>query len=127
MLSFMKLSYMLHLFSMALNILCIILCIIGIFNGYSTIDLSPMVQILILIAAIIFLGYLEGLHFAVVSAQYVPLTSEVLFPRAYAIQQLILNETNAVKSFLIGRQFFVVFVVFLIAEITTFPRELKLR
>lgn len=41
------------------------------------------------------------------------------FPRAVKCQALC-NTPEKLKKFLVGRQFFVIFVVFLIAEITSF-------
>ena len=43
-----------------------------------------------------------------------------MFPRAYKCY-LLVDTPDKVKKFLVGRQFFVIFVVFLIAQITSFP------
>ena len=45
---------------------------------------------------------------------------EETYPRVYKLYKLV-DTREKVKKFLVGRQFFVIFVVFLIAEITTFP------
>jgi hypothetical protein len=42
------------------------------------------------------------------------------FPRAVKCQ-IYVNTPQKVKRFLVGRQFFVIFVVFLLAQITSFP------
>ena len=42
------------------------------------------------------------------------------FPRAVKCHALV-NTPQKVKQFLVGRQFFVIFVVFLLAQITSFP------
>jgi len=46
------------------------------------------------------------------------------FPRALKCHALIDTPTK-VKKFLVGRQFFVIFVVFLIAQLTTFPGKIS--
>jgi hypothetical protein len=45
---------------------------------------------------------------------------EHIFPQAYRCYKLV-DTPEKVKKFLVGRQFFVIFVVFLIAQITSFP------
>eukprot|EP01041_Mallomonas_annulata_P004164 gene4164-8280_t len=103
-----------------INFSSVVVCSFGIYHKYCVLDAPVPVLFIALIFALLFLGYLEGLHFGVVSAQHIQLASKENFPRAHAIQSLVSNEANAVQRFLIGRQFFVVLVVFLIAEITTF-------
>ena len=44
-----------------------------------------------------------------------------VYPRAQRCHALV-NTPQKVKKFLVGRQFFVIFVVFLIAQLTTFPK-----
>lgn len=43
-----------------------------------------------------------------------------MYPRAYAIHELV-NRPDNVKRFIIGRQFCTVLVVFLMAQVSTFP------
>lgn len=45
------------------------------------------------------------------------------FPRAAKCQKLV-DTPEKVQKFLVGRQFFVIFVIFLIAQITTFEGQL---
>jgi hypothetical protein len=45
---------------------------------------------------------------------------EQQYPRVYKLSKLV-DTRQKVKKFLVGRQFFVIFVIFLIAQITSFP------
>jgi hypothetical protein len=47
------------------------------------------------------------------------------FPRAVRCHSFV-DTPEKVKKFLVGRQFFVIFVVFLIAQITSFPGKLAM-
>jgi len=68
------------------------------------------------------LAYLESLHFACVSVEKwdMKLYAE-RYPRALRCHSLV-DTPAKVKKFLMGRQFFVIFVVFLLAQITSFPK-----
>jgi hypothetical protein len=63
----------------------------------------------------------EALHYAVVCIEKWDMSQyEVSYPRVYKLYKLV-DTREKVKKFLVGRQFFVIFVVFLIAQITSFP------
>jgi len=60
-------------------------------------------------------------RFAVVGTQYWDKeTWRTVYPRTYALHELV-NRPDNVKRFIIGRQFFTVLVVFLLAQVATFP------
>merc|ERR1712080_315858 len=70
---------------------------------------------------LILLAYLEGMQIAILALER---TSTSVFrhkKRAYVSMNLALkNNGHNVQRFLVGRQFFVVFVVFLCAQLTTY-------
>lgn len=83
--------------------------------------MHPVGLFIILILALTWLAYVEGLHYAVVSLEKREMAEfEQSFPRAFKTHQVV-NSTEKVKRFLVGRQFFTIFVVFIISEITSFP------
>jgi hypothetical protein len=68
------------------------------------------------------LAYIEALHYAcVVMEKWDMSVVGKAYPRAARCHALV-DSPVKVKKFLVGRQFFVIFVVFLIAQLTTFPK-----
>lgn len=64
---------------------------------------------------------MEALHYACVAVEKWDMsTYNQMYPRAARCQKLV-DTPEKVKRFLVGRQFFVIFIVFLMAQITTFP------
>lgn len=101
--------------------LLIIVDIVGIANRFCILQLHPALNFFLLIGALILLAYVEALHYACVAVEKWDMKQyEEKYPRAVKCQALV-NTPEKVKKFLVGRQFFVIFVVFLIAEITAFP------
>lgn len=88
---------------------------------YCVFQMYPPVLFIVLFAATILLGYVEALHYANVCVEKWDMTPyRERFPRACEVQKLVKNN-KLVQQFLVGRQFFVIFVVFTIAQITSFP------
>lgn len=111
-----------YFISIIINIASIFFCFIGIWRSYSILPLDIYLKFSLLFVSLVFLGYLEGLHFGMVSLKnYQHRISKSLCPRGFKVQSLIMKEAKVVQRFLIGRQFFVILAVFLIAQITTFP------
>ena len=101
--------------------LLLIVVAIGIGNRYCILQLHPAINFILLFFALTLLAYVEALHYACVAVEKWDMTSYLdKYPRAVKCQALVDNPEK-VKKFLVGRQFFVIFVVFLIAEITSFP------
>jgi hypothetical protein len=99
------------------------LCIIfySVSKQYCILQTYPVVLFLILFAATILLAYVESLHYANVAVEKWDMTPyKDRFPRACETQKLV-KTNKLVQRFLVGRQFFVIFVVFTIAQITSFP------
>ena len=62
-----------------------------------------------------------ALHYGVVAIEKWDMTKYAQdYPRACSLHKYV-DTPVKVKKFLVGRQFFVIFVVFLIAQITSFP------
>jgi len=117
-------SILQYIFSVAGNLFCIYLCVVGILYNYAIIKGPPYAVAVALIICLVFLAYLEGLHFGIVSVQHTHLVIEQRFHRAQKIQNLITREPKVVQRFLIGRQSLVIVTVFLIAQMTTFPGKI---
>jgi hypothetical protein len=99
--------------------LCIIFYCVSM--RYCVLQTYPVILFLILFGATTLLAYVEALHYANVSVEKWDMTPyKDRFPRACATQKLVKNN-KLVQQFLVGRQFFVIFVVFTISQITAFP------
>ena len=93
----------------------------GIVAGHAALGLHPAVNFLILVVALIFLGYLEGIQVAMLEMGNADgNTWKSTHRRAYALHMLASAGSN-VECFLVGRQFCVIFVCFLISQVSTFP------
>lgn len=93
----------------------------GIWTGEALLPVPFVVVFIVFACCFLFLAHLEGLQVAILVAE--PTDLEVFrdsHPRAYALMKRATYEKN-VRRFLIGRQFFVIFVVFLINQCTIFP------
>lgn len=101
--------------------LLVLVVLVGVALSYSVLTFPPAANFILLLFAIVLLAYLEALHFACVSVEKWDMTKYTdVYPRAVRVHALV-DTPDKVQKFLVGRQFFVIFVVFLIAEITTFP------
>lgn len=101
--------------------LLVLVVIVAVSLSYAVLPLPPAANFVLLIFALILLAYVEALHYACVSIEKWDMAKYVdIYPRAVRVHALV-DTPEKVQKFLVGRQFFVIFVVFLIAEITTFP------
>lgn len=111
-----------QLFSVVL--LSVVACLVfyGIWGGYGGFqDLGPLARLALFAVLIVLLAAFEGLQISVTTLRLKDL--EVLrekLPRAYQLHQKFRREEGA-RRFLAGRQLFVVVVVFLAAQLTSFP------
>lgn len=93
----------------------------GIWTGQAVLPVPAPVVFIIFAMAGIFLAFLEGLQVAILLAEPKDLEEfKDPYPRGYKLMKRATHEKN-VRRFLIGRQFFVIFVVFLINQCTIFP------
>lgn len=109
--------------SSAAVFLLLLVVFVGISLTYCVLKLFPAINFVILLVCIILLAYVEALHYACVAVEKWDMQLYAKdFPRALRCHALV-DTPEKVKKFLVGRQFFVIFVVFFIAQITSFPGE----
>lgn len=98
----------------------------GIWTGQAVLPVPHIAVFIVFCCCILFLAHLEGLQVAILVAEAKdPEPYAQSYPRAYSLMKRATYEKN-VRRFLIGRQFFVIFVVFLINQCTIFPEISKL-
>eukprot|EP01041_Mallomonas_annulata_P010730 gene10730-22416_t len=90
----------------------------GMAVGYTILQIFPLVLYIILFFSLTLLGYCEALHYGVVAIEKWDMTQyKEKFPRAYQCW-VRCPTAEAVKRFLVGRQFFTIFQVYLISQVT---------
>jgi len=110
-----------YIFATILTIISITLICYSIGAGLAALPGHPVVLYILLVFDIILLAYLEGLQIAILALERTPCETFIQRRRAYASQSLAMRYNgHNVQRFLVGRQFFVVFVVFLCAQLTTY-------
>jgi hypothetical protein len=93
----------------------------GIFTGEAVFPAPPIVDFLVFIFCMTLVGYLEGLQVAILAVEHAdPEAYKQSYPRAYKIMSSV-KQGNNVEKFLVGRQFFTIFVMTLMAQVTSFP------
>mmetsp|Transcript_124174 Transcript_124174/g.356744 ORF Transcript_124174/g.356744 Transcript_124174/m.356744 type:complete len:381 (-) Transcript_124174:36-1178(-) len=93
----------------------------GIGSGEAVLGLPPAANYAILVFVLVLLAYLEGLQVAILALEGQDGEQfKATYPRGHALHSLVMRGAN-VQRFLVGRQFYVVFVVFLCSQVTTFP------
>jgi uncharacterized membrane protein (Fun14 family) len=108
--------------TLAVSLLTLVI-IVGVSLKYAVLQLHPAINFVLLVLGLLLLAYVESLHYAVVAVEKWDMSLYAdRFPRAAKCHSLV-DTPEKVKKFLVGRQFFVIFVVFLIAQITTFDRK----
>jgi len=111
-----------NIFSTLLTIACGVIIVYAIANGKAKLPGHPIVLYLVFVTVVTLLGMLEGLQIAILVLEKVNRELFVHKKRAYNNHKLATRYDGLnVQRFLIGRQFFVVFVVFLSAQLTTYP------
>jgi len=94
----------------------------GIWTNQAILPLPEIGVFCTLALCFVCLSLLEGLQVAILVTENTdPETFRTSHPRAYALMKKATFEKN-VRRFLIGRQFFVIFIVFLVNQCTIFPR-----
>lgn len=103
--------------------LLVLVAFVGISMGYNVLKLFPAINFVILFICVVLLAYVEALHYACVAVEKWDMEKYAdQYPRAVKCHALV-DTPQKVKKFLVGRQFFVIFIVFFIAQITSFPGE----
>eukprot|EP01038_Epipyxis_sp_PR26KG_P004094 gene4094-5842_t len=99
----------------------LLVIVIGVSLSWCVLQIHPAANFVLMFLCLTLLAYVEALHFACVSVEKWDINLyKDRFPRAAKCHALI-DTPIKVKKFLVGRQFFVIFVVFLLAQITSFP------
>lgn len=110
--------------SMAVFLL-ILVVFVGVSLTYCILKIFPVANFILMFGALILLAYVEALHYAAVAVEKWDMTAYTeRYPRAVKCHSFV-DTPEKVKKFLVGRQFFVIFVVFLLAQITTFEGKVK--
>jgi hypothetical protein len=106
---------------------CSVICVyfsylmFGIWTNQAVLPVPQVAVFIIFCLCILFLAHLEGLQVAILVQENKDLVPyAVSHPTACSLMERATFEKN-VRRFLIGRQFFVIFVVFLINQCTIFP------
>jgi len=114
-------DYTRYVLSTVLTVACICLIIYAIGAGYAPLEGHPIVLYTIFVFCVSLLGMLEGLQIAILNLERANRERFRHMKRAYFNHKLATRYNGLnVQRFLVGRQFFVVFVVFLSAQITTY-------
>jgi len=100
---------------------CVAVLAFGMGNGLAVLPGHPIVHFILFGVVLTLLAYLEGLQVAILALEHKDVDHyQNIYPRGVKLQAICARGKN-VSRFLMGRQFFVIFVVFLCANITTFP------
>jgi hypothetical protein len=114
-------NYIKYFYSSGLTMAYLALIMWGIWTGKAVLPAIPVVHFIIFIFCLTLVFYLEGLQVAILAVEHNdPEQKKHSHPRAYELIKKV-RIGNNVDRFLVGRQFFTVFVMTLIAQVTTFP------
>jgi len=114
-------DYIRYVFSTIITFLSIGIIAYSIAKGYAALPGHPVMHYILLVFVIILLAYLEGMQIAILALERTSTSEFRSKNRAYTSMNLALRHNgHNVQRFLVGRQFFVVFVVFLCAQLTTY-------
>ena len=94
----------------------------GLGGGYSRFPGSPAFHVVLFLLVVTVLGYLEGLQVALLRFPLLhePEALRTARPKVF-LQYELTRGTAAMNNFLCGRQVFVIFTVFIVAQLSSFP------
>jgi hypothetical protein len=114
-------NYFKYIYSSGLTMTYTILILWGIWTGEAVLPTVPVAHFLIFVFCLTLVFYLEGLQVAILAVEHNdPEQKKNTHPRGYALIKKV-RHANNVDKFLVGRQFFTIFVMTLAAQVTTFP------
>lgn len=114
-------TYLKYTISSCLTLAYVVYIMWGIWTGEAVLPVPPIANFLIFCFCITLVAYLEGLQVSILAVEkYSPDKLRESHPRAYMLIKSVRTGNN-VERFLIGRQFFTIFVMTLIAQVTSFP------
>lgn len=112
-----------YVISTIITLLCICFIIYAIASGWAHLPGHPIILYVLFVFTLILLAYLEGLQVAIIDLKDTKPETFQHMKRAFATHKLATAQKGLnVQRFLIGRQFFVIFIVFLCGQITTYSR-----
>jgi hypothetical protein len=115
------LKYVKYAFSSALTVTYLIYIMWGIWTNEAVLPGPSVLHFLIFCFCLTLVAYLEGLQVAILNCEHVdPEKRKETHPRAYKLMTSV-RQGNNVERFLVGRQFFTIFVMTLMAQVTSFP------
>lgn len=93
----------------------------GIWTDQAVLPGPPVAHFFIFVFCLVLIAYLEGLQIAILALEKEsPEKKRFSHPRAYKLIMSV-KEGNNVERFLVGRQFFTIFIMTLMAQVTSFP------
>lgn len=114
-------KYVKYAFSSAMTITYVIYILWGIWTNQAVLPGHPVLHFLIFCFCLTLVAYLEGLQVAILNCEHVdPERKKESHPRGYKLMKSV-RQGNNVERFLVGRQFFTIFVMTLMAQVTSFP------
>jgi hypothetical protein len=114
-------NYFKYIYSSGLTLTYLTLIMWGIWTNQAVLPAVPIANFIIFIFCLSLVFYLEGLQVAILAVEHNdPEQKKNSHPRAYELIKKV-RHANNVDRFLVGRQFFTIFVMTLIAQVTTFP------
>jgi hypothetical protein len=115
------LKYVKYFISSGLTITYLIYILWGIWTNEAVLPGPSVLHFIIFCFCLTLVAYLEGLQVAILNCEHVdPEEFKESHPRAYKLM-VSCREGNNVERFLVGRQFFTIFVMTLMAQVTSFP------
>ena len=100
----------------------VIIVFVGIGSGWMVLEVPPVAGFIILALAMLLMAYVEALHYSCVNLVNAnPEEFEGIYPGAAAAQRQVNTQTK-MKQFLLGRQGFVIAIVFITAQLTNFGK-----
>jgi hypothetical protein len=114
-------TYFKYLYSSGLTLTYVVYIMWGIWTGQAVLPGPPIAHFLIFIFCMTMVGYLEGLQVAILAVEHAdPERYRESHPRAFKLMSSV-KQGNNVEKFLVGRQFFTIFWMTLIAQVVSFP------
>jgi hypothetical protein len=114
-------TYVKYVLSSCLCMTYLVYIMWGIWTDQAVFPVPPVVSFLVFMFCLTLVGYLEGLQVAILAVEHSdPEIFRESYPRAYKIITSV-KQGNNVEKFLVGRQFFTIFVMTLMAQVTSFP------
>jgi len=114
-------TYIKYIFSSGLTLTYLVYIFWGIGTGKAVLPGPPILHFIIFIFCMTLVAYLEGLQVAILAVEHNdPEKYRESHPRGYELISSV-KQGNNVERFLVGRQFFTVFVMTLMAQVTSFP------